>query len=91
MDTKDILERMILNCNEDRHMATRDALRSISSKEELINIIDRAALSEEEEYIIREHYLEHRNLSVIADFIGYSISSTKRKHKDALAKICGVL
>lgn len=91
MDTVTIIERMILDSSDSDHLSTRSALRQISTRDELIDVIERAALSEEEEYILIEHYLNHKNLSVIADFIGYSISSTKRKHKEALSKISGVL
>lgn len=66
---------------------TRKGLKSIGSVQDFESLLERTMLSEEEKNILRMHYHEQRTLSYIADNLGMSEASVKKKHKKILMKI----
>ena len=66
---------------------TRNGLRSIGSVKDFETLLERTMLSEEEKEILRLHYRDQRTLSYIADSLGMSEASIKKKHKKILMKI----
>lgn len=68
-------------------MKTRNKLRDIGSVRDLESLINEVVLSEEEKQILMLHYREQKTLLYIADILGMSEATIKRKHKRLLLKI----
>lgn len=72
----------------DKHNAkTRKKLKQIHSVKDFENLIEQTMLSEEEKKILRMHYKEQQTLGFIADTLGMSEITIKKKHKKILLKI----
>lgn len=85
------LTDMIMNISENQHLQAREKIKSIHSKKELLGVLEDRLLTDDERTVIEEHYINGKSLSVIADFLGYSESSVKRFHKNALIKLNDIL
>ena len=68
-------------------MKTRNKLKDIGSVRDLESLINEVVLSEEEKQILMLHYREQKTLLYIADILGMSEATIKRKHKRLLLKI----
>lgn len=68
-------------------MKTRNKLKDIGSVRDLESLINEVVLSEEEKQILMLHYREQKTLLYIADVLGMSEATIKRKHKRLLLKI----
>lgn len=66
---------------------TRKKLRQISSVKDFESLIEQTMLSEEEKQILWLHYKEQKTLSYIADELGMSEATVKKKHIKMLMKI----
>lgn len=66
---------------------TRKKLKQIHSVKDFENLIEQTMLSEEEKKIIRMHYKEQQTLGFIADTLGMSEITIKKKHKKILLKL----
>lgn len=66
---------------------TRKRLKGIWSVEEFNDLLERTMLSTEEKQILILYYKEQKTLTYIADFLGMSEITVKRKHKKLLMKI----
>lgn len=66
---------------------TRKKLKDITSVRDFDELIERTMLNEEEREIVRLRYKEGKTLSYIADVMGLSESSIKKKHSKILRKI----
>lgn len=66
---------------------TRKRLKDIGSIEEFNDLSERTMLSTEEKQILILYYKEQKTLTYIADFLGMSEITVKRKHKKLLMKI----
>lgn len=72
----------------DKHNAkTRKRLKQIHSVKDFENLIEQTMLSEEEKKILRMHYKEQQTLGFIADTLGMSEITIKKKHKKILLKL----
>lgn len=69
---------------------TRKKLKGISSVEEFRNILERTMLSEEEKQILLMHYKDKKSLTYIADELGMSEVTVKRKRRKMLMKLGSV-
>lgn len=69
---------------------TRNKLKGISSVDEFRNILERTMLSEEEKQILILYYKEKKSLAYIADELGMSETTVKRKHRKMLMKLGSV-
>lgn len=69
---------------------TRKKLKGISSVEEFRDILERTMLSEEEKQILLMHYKDKKSLTYIADELGMSEATVKRKHRKMLMKLGSV-
>lgn len=56
-----------------------------------MELLDSCTLTEEDKQIIKLHYVQGKNLGYIADVLGYSESTIKKKHKRILSKISKIL
>lgn len=63
---------------------TRKKLKGISSVEEFSDLLERTMLSTEEKQILILYYKEQKTLTYIADFLGMSEITVKRKHKKTI-------
>ena len=73
------------------HIDNRRKLQGIASISTFKDILEQTILSEEEKHLIVLHYLENKDFRYIADMLGYSETTIKRKHKKALNKISKIL
>ena len=62
-------------------------LKSLVTKDDLINLLDKLLLSDKEYNVLRSVYLDNKNLCTIADDLGYSIQNVKIIHRRALLKV----
>jgi RNA polymerase sigma factor (sigma-70 family) len=83
----EVLEDMLKNITDNQHLKAREQLKQIHSRAELNALLDETLLTDDERNVIIEHYANGKSLSVIADFMGYSESTIKRYHKQALIKL----
>lgn len=75
-----------------RNTENQKKLKGISSVKEFNDLLDRTMLSRtmlstEEKQILILYYKEQKTLTYIADFLGMSEITVKRKHKKLLMKI----
>ena len=66
---------------------TRKKLKQIESVKDFEDLLNQTMLSEEDKTILRMHYKEQKSLMYIADFLGMSEISVKKKHRKILLKI----
>lgn len=66
---------------------TKRKLKKIGSVFEFEELLEQSMLSEEEKSILRKIYKEQKSLPCVADELGMSESTAKRKHHKALLKI----
>lgn len=66
-------------------------LKSIPTKDDFNNLIERLILTDNEKEVLRRVYLNNENLGIIADDMGYSIQNIKKIHSSALVKIGGLV
>ena len=74
-----------------KHIETRKKVQGIASISTFQDILDKTILSDDEKHLLVLHYLENKDFNYIADMLGYSESTIKRKHKKALNKISKIL
>lgn len=70
---------------------TRRRLKAMSRKQDFENLLDNSTLSDEDKEIMRLIYLKSKPLGFIADMLGYSETTIKRRHKNALKKLHNLL
>lgn len=66
---------------------TRKKLREITNVKDFENLLEQIMLSEEEKQILWMHYKEEKSLLYIADTLGMSETTIKKKHRKILMKI----
>lgn len=66
---------------------TRKKLKQIESVKDFEDLLNQTMLSEEDKTILRMHYKEQKPLMYIADFLGMSEITVKKKHRKILLKI----
>lgn len=69
------------------HVETKKKIKSIYSVKTFEELLQSCTLSDEDKAIMRLIYLKGKPLSVIADELGFSESTIKRKHKTILSKL----
>lgn len=73
------------------HIETRNRLRGIVEIQTFSDLLNRCILSEEDRQIIELHYLHGKDLRYIADLLGYSEGTIKKKHRRILKKLKQIL
>lgn len=66
---------------------TRKRLKQIESVKDFEDLLNQTMISEEDKTILRMHYKEQKSLMYIADFLGMSEITVKKKHRKILLKI----
>ena len=62
-------------------------LKSLVTKEDLINLLNRLLLQDKERIVLEMIYLEHKSIGSIADDLDYSVQNIKVLHRKALLKV----
>lgn len=55
----------------------KSCLKSLVTKEDLINLLNKLLLSNKERIVLEMIYLEHKSISIIADDLGYPYKTLK--------------
>lgn len=73
------------------HIETRNRLKEIVEIQTFSDLLNRCILSEEDRQIMELHYLSGKDLRYIADLLGYSEGTIKKKHRRILKKLKQIL
>lgn len=73
------------------HIETRTKLKEIVEIQTFSDLLDRCILSEEDRRIMELHYLQDKDLRYIADLLGYSEGTIKKRHRKVLKKLKQIL
>lgn len=73
------------------HIQTRQKLKDIAEVKTFEDLLERCILTDDEKFILREHYLHGRSFQSIAMQMGYSEDALKHKHQKILKKIKKIL
>lgn len=73
------------------HIQARNAIKGLADVQRFDDLLSRCMLSPVDKAILRMHYLEEKDLRFIADFLGYSESTIKKRHVKAIAKLYRLL
>lgn len=73
------------------HIETRNKLKEIVEIQTFSDLLDRCILSEEDRRIMELHYLQNKDLRYIADLLGYSEGTIKKRHRKVLKKLKQIL
>lgn len=73
------------------HIQTRQKLKDIYEVKTFEDLLERCILTDDEKFILREHYLHGRSFQSIAMQMGYSEDAIKHKHQRILKKIKKIL
>lgn len=73
------------------HIETRTKLKEIVEIQTFSNLLDRCILSEEDRRIMELHYLQDKDLRYIADLLGYSEGTIKKRHRKVLKRLKQIL
>lgn len=69
------------------HVLTKRKLKDIPDIKSFSDLIDAVKISDEDKEILRYIYLQEKNINWIADTLGFSPNTIKRKHAFALKKL----
>ena len=72
-------------------LETRRKIESICNVKEFDDLMERVMLSDKIKSAMRMHYIDDKDFRYIADVLGYTESTIKRWHSDALDKISSLL
>lgn len=73
--------------NHSDHIETRRKLSDIYDVRTFEQLIESCVLTDEDKAILRLHYLKGKDFRFIADELGFSESTIKRRHKKILSKL----
>lgn len=73
------------------HIKTRNKLKEVVEIQTFSDLLDRCILSEEDRKIMELHYLQDKDLRYIADLLGYSEGTIKKRHRKVLKKLKQIL
>lgn len=73
------------------HIDTRRKLRQIELVQDFESLLSLCTLSDADKEILRLHYIQQKDFRYIGDMLGYSETSIKKRHKEALRKISKAL
>ena len=62
-------------------------LKSLVTKDDLNNLLDKLLLSDKEYEVLKSVYLDNKNLGIVSEDLGYSIQNVKIIHRRALLKV----
>lgn len=69
------------------HILTKKRIKDIAHINDFDSLLSNAMISEEDIVILKYIYISNKDTNWIADALGYSATTIKRKHQKALKKI----
>lgn len=69
------------------HIMTRQKLKDIAEVKTFDELLNRCVLTDDERYLMREHYLNGKSFVAISMEMGYSEDWVKHKHRKILKKL----
>lgn len=69
------------------HIVTRQKLKNIYEVKTFEDLLERCVLTDDEKYILRQHYLHGKSFVAISLDMNYSEDAIKHKHQKILKKI----
>lgn len=69
------------------HIETRRKLKEIYDVCTFRQLLDTVTISQEDKELMNLHYIEDKDFRFIADQLGYSEATIKRKHRKILKKL----
>jgi DNA-directed RNA polymerase specialized sigma24 family protein len=87
IDTCGIVLATAIAKQPSEHITTRQKLKDIAEVKTFEELLERCILTDDEKFLLREHYLRGRSFQSIAMHMGYSEDSIKHKHQKVLKKI----
>lgn len=87
MANKTIIMGAVMAKKPSEHIATRQKLKDIYEVKTFEDLLERCVLTEDEKYILRQHYLHGKSFVAISIDMGYSEDTIKHKHQKILKKI----
>lgn len=82
-----IIVSAVMTKKPSEHIATRQKLKNIYEVKTFEELLERCILTEDEKYILRQHYLHGKSFVAISMDMGYSEDTIKHKHQKILKKI----
>lgn len=82
-----IIMGAVMTKKPSEHIATRQKLKDIYEVKTFEDLLERCVLTEDEKYILRQHYLHGKSFVAISIDMGYSEDTIKHKHQKILKKI----
>ena len=73
-----------------KHIETKRKVKD-AEKSDFLFLLDRVMLSEEEEKMMKLHYMKRKTLAEIADELGYSEVGIAKMHQRILKKISKII
>lgn len=73
------------------HIITRSKLKKISDIKTFEELLERCILTDDDKFILRQHYLQGRSFLSIATEMGYSEDAIKHRHQKILKRIKALL
>lgn len=73
------------------HIKTHKVLKDIATIDTFNEIVNAAMLTDEDKFILREHYLHGKNFAFIADELGYAEITINKRHCKILQKLSRIL
>lgn len=74
-----------------KHIEIKHKVKSINRKVEFNNLLEESMLNETEKQFMKMFYIENKNISYIADVLGYTSQGISKMHKRILNKIESLL
>jgi DNA-directed RNA polymerase specialized sigma subunit len=73
------------------HIKTRNKIKAISKIKTFNDLMDAIIISDEDRKIMELHYLQEKDFNYIADIMGYSEITVKKRHAKIIKRIGKIL
>ena len=73
------------------HIETKHRVKDIADINTFNDIISNVKMSETDKDILKRIYVDEQNVNFIADMLGYSERTIRRRHESALKKISKII
>ena len=73
------------------HIETKRRVKDIADINTFNDIISNVKMSDTDKDILKRIYVDEQNVNFIADMLGYSAITIKRRHNSALKKISKII
>lgn len=69
------------------HVKIKNQIKDIYDVDVFRDLIERCMISDEAKLILSMYYIQRKSLNFIADELGWSYATIKRRHSEALSKL----